>query len=846
MADDDSLKFRISKKAYIFDIRKRYENIKGYSVKKPKIELTGKSILSQVFGVQAGKKKTGAGEKKAMQEKPSAPPSSGTLKSILISAAAFVIIIFAIALFVSASAKPASPPAKADYSPWIDFQVTDSQILSFGESAGQHVAYLEIPYNQKDLSSAKLTVKLFADPVPKQAFVLQTKRQQAESYPEFRQALSSGLSERGVSVSDISYAQLKSLPQNTLLIIPSGYFPQKLFEKDFSYQDLLSRGVVIVYIGLQFDRLLNDEGFPVSPTQAILSGIPFSFDKPQSSKDGFSLFDPQYTAIGRGGYGGAKPVLLYGSVSALKIDSGYMIFLPQTLDGGWRRGGKTAGADISRLILDSPWQPQIGSGELALEVQNSSSGTAHIYTSPFAKRDVFASIYLDGQSADGKKVSKTESAILKKIQNSNIYIKGGNSFSPTYLTGQKVRLTIDLSEPAGGERKLFLQTIRDGRMIKSDRIQEGATSLQSPVPFDYDSSLPAGKYALRTVDSTGRIYAQAQAEVSDFEVLPSPDFKKGNFTFAFSSRGSPVQPRPLKISVDGKFPFDSPGGAFVSYYIPNLQPGPHTFTFEFEGGFKKTLQLNYVVQKQFYENPMVVFLGIVTVVLFIAGTYLRRPEKQLYALDIPDFPPISQIKIPVKKAAVLSLFDSVNKAYAWQYMPLTIEDLKGGFRKLNHNGNAIIIGDYNLERLLSKIHATSGEVKEVMGLWCLRRWESESGRQLENLAAFRQMRDIFVNKAVKFSRPKEPGGEDAKIRISNRDYNLYIFDGDLSVQRALSTLSGAQSVLVFENEGAMRDFSRKLLSTSPMAVQLKLEISSQRAYLISIGKLSEFIDSMTV
>ncbi|PIN82709.1 hypothetical protein COV61_05200, partial [Candidatus Micrarchaeota archaeon CG11_big_fil_rev_8_21_14_0_20_47_5] len=770
-------------------------------------------------------------------------PANQVVRMALFAAIAVIAVLALVILWIGSygPVSGAQAQGQAEYSPFLEFGVENQQVLNFGDSKNLYTIYFEIPFTQRDVSSATIRAKYYSEKLPSQIFVLQTPRQQAESYPEFRKSLEKQLSGRGLSVSDISIEQLKSLPPSTLVIIPSGYFPQSLLEGDFTYAELLRRQTVILYMGFPLEQMLSENGYPVATPANISSTLPFSFSgKASPSTDGFNLFDPLYSATSKN----QQAVLpVWGSVSAVKMDSGYILFLPQTLDGGWSRNGTAAAMDVSRLVFESPWQPPLSISEIYLDTANTTSGRILIFSNPISRPEVFIQLYAEGVSPDSKTYALTKQISVKKAQNSDIYIKGGSVFLPTYLTGQKIRLTLDFKEPAFSEKKLFLQTVLDGQAQKSERIQEGLTSLQSQIPFDYDSSLPPGKYILRVVDSAGKMYSQAIGEIADFQVVSqSADFKKGNFQFGFTSPiASQINFTSLHASVDGKFLQEIPAGSTANYFVPNLASGPHTFYFEFEGGYGKSILLDYRVQKQFYDNPIVVFLGIITLVFFVVGTFMRRPERELYYLDVPDFPPISAIKVPVGKASVLSLFDKINKNYSWERMPLSLDELKGGFSSLRHNGKPIVVGSYNLERVLSKIQGSSGEIKEVFGLWGMRRWEEESGRSLKNLSMFRLIRDVFVNRTVPFLRPKEKDGPDAKIKISKTDYNIYLFEDESSAARALSTLDGAPSIIVFERKKEISDFCDRLVSTDETAVRLKLEISSERVFLVSLEELGAFI-----
>lgn len=104
-------------------------------------------------------------------------------------------------------------------------------------------------------------------------------------------------------------------------------------------------------------------------------------------------------------------------------------------------------------------------------------------------------------------------------------------------------------------------------------------------------------------------------------------------------------------------------------------------------------------------------MAVIAIIAVVIAFYVKRPEKQMFSLDIPDFPPVSAVKIPMESQKVLAVFEKVNKDYSWKNMPLTLSEIKKGIEELSYGGKKIIIGEYNLEMILDKLIAR-GLVKE--------------------------------------------------------------------------------------------------------------------------------------
>ncbi len=206
-----------------------------------------------------------------------------------------------------------------------------------------------------------------------------------------------------------------------------------------------------------------------------------------------------------------------------------------------------------------------------------------------------------------------------------------------------------------------------------------------------------------------------------------------------------------------------------------------------------------------------------------------------YGLDIPDFPPMSTTKIPVKRQAVLEVFENVNAGYSWQWMPLRIDELKAGFRRLTYNGKPILIGDFNLERILAKLQ-DERLVKEELGYFGLSSWENDSGHSTAYLTMYRIMRNVFVNNAVKFSRLGAMKDCDLKAIAGKEEIYLHIMEKPYedAVHRALATSKLGTTIMVFKTEEERDDFRSSLTSTSKLAVALKMEVNNGNIFLFPV------------
>jgi hypothetical protein len=179
-------------------------------------------------------------------------------------------------------------------------------------------------------------------------------------------------------------------------------------------------------------------------------------------------------------------------------------------------------------------------------------------------------------------------------------------------------------------------------------------------------------------------------------------------------------------------------------------------------------------------------------------------------------------------------------------MPLRIDELKNGFRRLTYNGKPILVSDFNLERLLAHLR-DEGLVKEELGYWGRTQWEKDSGRSILYLTIYRIMRNVFVNNAVKFSKLGAMQDCDVKAIVGKEELYFHIMEKPYEpiVHRALATAKKGATLMVFKNEEERDSFAASLTSTSKLAVALKMEVNNGNIHLVPVkNAISAFLKGM--
>ncbi|MCX6772372.1 MAG: hypothetical protein NTV88_01215, partial [Candidatus Micrarchaeota archaeon] len=358
---------------------------------------------------------------------------------------------------------------------------------------------------------------------------------------------------------------------------------------------------------------------------------------------------------------------------------------------------------------------------------------------------------------------------------------------PYYLSGGKTSLNIKLRETSSRPIKLYVRMYKDGTLNQTSEVERGLTDPTTQTFPELEVDAEPGNFTVIVEDDSGKVYAATQLSVIGLDVSQNvSDYQRGFFSFILSANGQAVSPSDFSISLDGlkekqyyrdSLSYTSDRTATVADYNygESVKTGKHVFLLSFAGKWTKELNVEYTRTPPFWENPINIFLGFVSLAVVGIGVIMRRPEVLKYGLDIPDFPPLSNIKIPVKKQTLLELFDTVNSGYSWQWMPLRTDELKNGFRKLTYNGKPILIGDFNLERILAHLK-TEGLVKEEIGYWGKTSWEKDSNHSIAYLTMYRIMRNVFVNNAVKFSKLDAMPDCDVKAIAGKEEIYMHIME----------------------------------------------------------------------
>ena len=845
-------KSRIRRILYSFNIRKIYTYIRRFA--KPK-----EDPFAAITSAFTGPSKPQREVKEEMKFKGTAAKARTPIfKTILLLAIIIAILGAAFLIISNIKLEPQQPPGQIELPPLpiINVNVTDSGYL---DSYDGKRWYATVAVDGSNLDYADLALSVFKDFAPQDVFILRSVRKDAINYKEFKSILKSRLESDGISVTEITPDDVLRMPKNSkiVLIVPSGYLPTFFLgmeDPDFDIKEFTQRGNVLIYIGRSLTEYLisRDGGLEPSPPEKTEKlGISF-----QAENQAYSKFRPLYRVQQAGGRAeGLDLRSQTGSASVTWGGGGYVYFLPTTIDGWWSYSKENSAGDLSDIIANAYWGYYYVSGADRVDAKDGILNTTNkvLFTSKLQRKTGEAAV----TQAYGRIFIKTEKlddnvtagkVIQLKFQSPPMgNIANAESAISTSINGNDLDISYSLNELILKEDNIFIQIVNSsGSTVKI--VPLGMKSLKVKDVYRLPVGISSGNYMLRIVDSAGNLLAQSYLHLSPFTIEPqSMGWDLKLFIFSVYPEGDEDNPytkeiTPVKISLDGKEEKEVKlvGGrlTYETSYFPSV--GNHTFKFII-GNDIILKEVPFLREPSFIEKYW--YMILITVLVFGVGFLIRRPERMEYCIDVPDFPPLHSIAIPIKRETIIDMFTTVNKELKWEHTPLSIQDLKSAFKKISARGRPVMIGNYNLEHILDKL-VQEGQLKNALDYYGLVSWEKEARKSIYTLAMQRALRDLFVVEGVPFIPFGQRTDCDTIVSVGGEKISIHIYEDDSVIPKAVQTAPQGRTVIVFEDEQSMRDFTSRIHSSSETNVIFKMLLDDPNGNVIltPIDKLIDILN----
>ncbi len=832
----------ISKKSYVFDSKRSFNNVRKY-----KVTYTDGLSIQNIKVILAD-----ALAPKGKKPQHARPPVNykalafGALK-IVIPIFLFLLILFAL-WFMMIPREPYNPPIPPEYSLNYSYRFVNTEVISFRTSLR---SYATINFNGTGVNSTRILIRFYQEPIPRNVVLLRARNYETDKLEDFKANLSSMISASGLRITEMDIDQLMHLPDGApmILVVPTGRVPSSFLGLDdpkFDFRKLMDNGVVIIYLGYKFSSGAISENGDVIVGDEVVSALrklDLTFnslpDQPKLT-DGFRMSRADYTIASFG------TTVYHRAISVLKgKKGGYLVTFPNTLkDGGGWVNGYDAAHDVYSLIRNLTWlEPYTSAPPYYIgnpDKDKPVSEVATIFSKPYGQRiNLTAEFVTEVDGFEKNNETKIDFVYFPIVARGNL--DHADWTLPTSLCKKNdgdncnLYMTVDFNEPTSKDERMLIAAYRDGIKVYEKLIGVKKTQLVGE-KLSFGVDLPGGDYVLKIESETGYVYAQSFLHVPKIEFWDRGfDFVNGRFWFVVLADGQRLPDnfdvKNVYISLDGQQNksldsyLDRDGQHRLFYQFSGVIPeGDHQFTIN-AGEYAQKINRNFSKRREFWENPLYQGALVLVAVMFAIGMLIRRPETAVYQIDVPDFPPLSKTKVPISREQACQIFELVNSDYRWRYMPLKHGEIKNGFRKLSYKGRPILVSDYNLERVLDQL-TQEKLVKKSMEFYGLASWESSSGRSIEYLAVFRSLRDAFLNMSVHFSELGERVDCDIVVSAHER-YYVHIYEGEDTVIKALATLPKGKTIIAFKDQDAADAFIRGLSSTSRSMIAAKLYIDNE-------------------
>ncbi len=868
-------------KVYRFVMRKEKKFIKKFNpIKKKSVGLGSiKEILVALF-----KLKTRKSDAKSEQVlKKHRPILGGVMRNVFLVVGAIILLLGLLVGYILFSIQGAGlggPAASESMAPSLKLDVLDTGIANIND---QHVftPYAIAKIERKNIKSVGVYMEAADGPLYNQVYILNSRREQGDTYSDFKRELQNDLAKSGLTVNEIYLSELESIPlgSNPLIIVPTGYIPVSLCTTNGegkNLRELAEKGATIIYMGYGFDEGILDErrgrlfpgsDYSVAAISKNLGDVEIS--EGAGKPEGLNLNAIRYSLQ----YYSSDPKLgiklVYGGIPVIKwnVGGGYLVMVPNTLDSGWKNG-KAAAHDIAKMIRDAKWLKAFDEYIGVSPADYPTTDDNVIYDTliiPSGKADINQSnirLYVVGYDENQNIVAvQTKYISLKRTQN-------GLLKNPLYalsekMSGSKIDLDAYFDENPNKFNRPVGVVVHAVNASNEAAIEDVSFYSSAIVPIkhpqvaQYNPNFNPGRYIIKleTISTQPYTLAQSVLIVPEIAIVPYLiDWKKQEFMFTVDAHelgDNDMYTQSLDktyVTIDDNektrtlISIKKIGDKTIAYFkvAEPLQEGVvHTFRFEVQNGLEYS-EIAYVSRNYWEQWWFWTTLGFAGLIVTV-GIFFKAKEKVRYAIDIPDFEIRKKRRIYIKEGIVLDLFNNINKDYGWEYMPLTLKELKSGFRKITYQGRPILIGDYNLQLLLDKMKY-GGLVKQYLGLYSLGKWEKESMFDYKYLSIFRKVRDIFINLAIPFTKLGERKDCDIYLKSRRESFKVVLGEGGNLADRVALGIGGRErTLLVFSDEDMKSAFVESITRYGINSAAIKIALLNNKLIPMTINELRMFV-----
>jgi hypothetical protein len=680
-----------------------------------------------------------------------------------------------------------------------------------------------------------------------------------------------GLIMNASSFSYISFGQLASVVNGSVVIIPSGYIPVILLQNatqssSYGLIALLKKGDTIVYVGDNFSKSAGLLGAEIYQSSAeTLSALYDSglgthiFYYSKNTSQGTTPSGISYNSTNplnlyfRGPTFNFSNGTIYGPLTYVNAFNGTIVAFPNLPSMAWNSTQYEA-RDIATVIGSRFWMNTYMYGIEHLNITNGRSGSIGIIT--FNKTmnttnylnvsfgSVINSSYGLAVAGVGNGTSLLETDMPFRLR----FADNGTLGMPTVF-GQNQGLPIFISIPTQENRQVVPHLEIEGRNMSAltsislgfFNITPAISTVTKNILFDS----PSGYYLALLKAFNNTYYSGAVFRIAGTNVTPRIiNFFNQTFVFGAFSNGMPLNGVQYSINLNGTYAQNGTiKNGTIIYKLPShtiVPYGTETFNIRILGD-SYTYTTSYM-----YANIKIpvyyIEFGIAILLIGIINFFARAPDRDEYYVDVQEFRPVPKIKVSIKKAELINIFDKINFNYRWKYMPLTTEEIKNGIREnVQYNGTPVSTTLQNTSYVLNKLASDGDLIMSPDGYYAPAKWIAESKHGIVYLSIFRKLRDYMIEKAVLFTDLDKSDVADMVISRGGIKAHVIIYS-EKAGSKEIKVTPSIKTFVVFSNEEARRAFIDKLyLSYGDDAERLRMSISFGIVNLIDTDNMKSLV-----
>ncbi len=734
--------------------------------------------------------------------------------------------------------------------------IVSKGVFSYNNS-GYAVGYATFRYNLTNSSTLNVTLSMYKNN-PFESVVLLNLGSTCEKCFDELQLYSSmlsdmqayGLLRNASSLRMVSLFDIGTVPDNSLIVVPSGIMPTSLLPSGSPNQSdnatilsLMEKGDTIIYVGQNFSKSITNGVIYLTPQGTLdvlgaagLGTAPSAY--PQNATATRLQFGTIYFNSPTFSFMNGSSI---GPVTYANYGNGTILALSNYPTDAYVNASAEA-SDISRIIASRAWMRPVESGSVFI------NGTSHGITTVFASNSpvqyasasavINSSYSLLTFTASNVNGSSYEEAPISIRYNASASVGMPRVIGATDV----VPVYIKLSNPNIGSR-LFYLDIYDQSLNLKESLPVGFFNA-SLVPVKYTSfALPSGYYVASLRDSNDTLYGSALFYEAGVVITPvTINFKNGTFVFSAESNGRYISGVPYTASINNIY---RENGTVAEGLISYLLPKGTVISYGQQSFAVSLLNYTYYYSARYSGKspipPFYLEFGIAVFVILLLNLIIKTPVRDEYYVDVPEFSSGKKAEAKTDANTILNIFDTVNYRFHWRYMPLTPEEVKTGISgNVRYNNMPIAITLQNTAYILDRL-VSQGKLLSASNYYAPKRWVDAANHDIAYLVIFRKLRDYCVEHAILFTDLDTNDNADMVITRSGSQSQIFIQSGPTS-RKKIKMSKDQRAFLVFLDEESRAEFTDRLyFSYGEESELLKMGVSYSTIKMIDTNNLDQLL-----